>query len=122
MENRLFSFEKLVVYQQSRQLVKDVYITLRTFPREENYGLCDQLRRAVVSIPSNIAEGMSRRAPKEQMHFLQIAFGSLMEVLCQLNISFDLGYITEEQNQKFRIQIQCISRMINALHASLESK
>lgn len=119
---KLFSFERLLVYQQARQLVKCVYMALRDFPREETYALCDQLRRAVVSVASNIAEGMSRRSPNEQTHFIQYAFGSLMEVMCQLDIAYDLGYISEDKNCEFRGQIESVARLLNALHTSINNK
>ena len=78
-----FQFEKLRVWNEARQLVVRIYKLLDKFPKVEQYALCDQLRRAVISVPSNIAEGNSRVAIKEQIHFFEIAFGSLMEVYCQ---------------------------------------
>ena len=81
-----FQFEKLRAWQEARKLVKSVYKLLDKFPKHEQYALCDQLRRAVISVPSNLAEGNSRVAIKEQIHFFEIAFGSLMEVYCQLQI------------------------------------
>ena len=78
-----FQFEKLNVWNESRSLVVKVYKLLDLFPNVEQYALCSQLRRAVISVPSNIAEGNSRIAIKEQIHFTEIAFSSLMEVYCQ---------------------------------------
>lgn len=78
--------------------------------------MCDQVRRAVISIPSNIAEGMGRLSIKETTHFLEIAFGSLMEVYCQLQVSVDLGYITEEEFKQIKPLIHSISRLLNGLH------
>ena len=75
MEDYLFQFEKLNAWQEARKLVVDVYRLLEKFPKTENYALCDQLRRAAISVPSNIAEGTGRMAIKEQTHFLEIAFG-----------------------------------------------
>ena len=75
MDKNYFSFEKLNVWQESRNLVKDIYLLLREFPMEEKYALCDQIRRAVVSVPSNIAEGAGRMSPKEKSHYIEIAFG-----------------------------------------------
>jgi four helix bundle protein len=92
-----FSYRKLRVYQQVKNFVICVYELLKCFPKEENYALCDQLRRSAMSIPSNIAEGMGRCSIKEQVHFIEIAFGSLNEVMCQIEISHDLGYITKPQ-------------------------
>lgn len=92
-----FSYRDLMAYQHAKVLVKEIYALLKCFPKEENYALCDQLRRAVISVPSNIAEGMGRVSVKEQIHFIEIAFGSLNEVMCQIEISHDLGYITKPQ-------------------------
>ena len=90
------SYKKLDVYAKSRQLVVTIYALLKHFPAEEKYALCDQLRRSVISIPSNIAEGMGRISDKDQVYFLNIAYGSLMEVYAQLDIAHDLGYINNE--------------------------
>ena len=73
------------------------------------------MRRAVISVPSNIAEGLSRTAPKEQAHFLDIAYGSLMEIDCQLDISFDLRYISPEMRQMLDVEITAIAKMIRSL-------
>ena len=92
----VFSYRKLGVYQKSRTYVKFIYSLLKTYPKEEQYALCDQLRRAVVSVSSNLAEGSSRYSKKEFAHFVEISYGSLMEVMGQLELSMDLGYITKE--------------------------
>ena len=73
-----------------------VYELLKKFPKEEQYALCDQLRRAVISVPSNIAEGLGRLSEKEQVRFIEIAYGSLLEVETQLELACDLHYISEE--------------------------
>lgn len=102
-----FSFFDLRVYKESKELVKSVYRLLEKFPKYETYALGDQLRRAVVSVPSNIAEGSGRFSIKEKIHFIEIAYGSLTECLCQLDIARDLEYITDEEfnNEKERINI-----------------
>ena len=89
-----FSFRKLNVYQISRTLVKDIYELVNAFPPNEKYALGDQMRRAVVSIPSNIAEGTAKTSPKDQFRFLEISYGSLMELMCQTEIALDLSVIT----------------------------
>ena len=89
-----------------------VYALLRKVPKEEQYALCDQLRRAVISIPSNIAEGMGRVSMKEQIHFLEIAYGSLREVDCQLDIAKDLGYISDEELQNVEKQLEKVAALI----------
>ena len=81
-------FKNLLAYQESKKLVKNIYMLVRKFPTNENFALSDQIRRAVVSIPSNIAEGMGRFSTKEQTHFLEIAFGSLLETSAQLDIAY----------------------------------
>ena len=120
----MYNFEKLEVWHLSRDLVKKVYSLLQEFPSEERYALCDQIRRAVISIPSNIAEGDSRISPKEQMHFIEIAYGSLMEVYCQLCIAVDLCYLREEQEElKVALQqINKVSKMLSGLRKSIKSK
>ena len=79
----------LIVYQRSKELVILVYKMLDTFPDTERFALCGQMRRAVVSIPSNIAEGIGRLSDKDQSHFLNIAYGSLMELFAQVDIAHD---------------------------------
>ena len=92
-----YNYKDLDLYIASKDLVLSVYVLLRKFPKEEQYALCDQLRRAVISIPSNVAEGMGRVSTKEQIHFLEIAYGSLREVDCQLDIAKELAYISDEE-------------------------
>ena len=77
----MHSFRKLQVYTTARELVKEVYTLLENMPSSERFALSDQLRRAVISVPSNIAEGLGRSTNKDKGHFMQIAYGSLMEVL-----------------------------------------
>ncbi len=119
---KIYHFEKLDVWQQSRQVVVAVYNLVKRFPVDERFGLCDQMRRAAISVPSNIAEGVSRVAVKETIHFLEIAFGSLMEVYCQLQIAMDLGYITEEEFNQIKPLIQSTSNMLNGLHRAKKNQ
>lgn len=118
MEDFQFQFEKLNAWQEARKLVVSVYQLLEKFPKTENYALSDQLRRAVVSVPSNIAEGTGRLAIKEQIHFLEIAYASLMELYCQLQIAVDLGYITPEELQLVKRKVFTTSKLISGLHTS----
>ena len=109
------SFRKLNAYVNAKELVKRVYALLKKFPKEEQYALCDQLRRAVVSIPSNIAEGCGRETQKDQTHFLTIANGSLMEILSQLDVACDLGYINKEEFESMEALITEEGKMISGM-------
>ena len=117
--SNIFGFENLVAYQRSMDLVDKVYDLLRGFPSEEKYALCDQLRRAVVSIPSNIAEGLGRLSGKEQVRFIEISYGSLMEVYCQLSIAKRRHYITSELFEELAKDIEDIARPLSGLRKSL---
>ena len=115
MKEDLFSYRNLVAYQRAKVLVIEVYKLLKLFPREENYALCDQLRRAVISIPSNIAEGMGRVSIKEQIHFIEIAFGSLSEVMCQMELANELNYITVNQIMEVEDLVRDIAKLLSGL-------
>ena len=117
MKEELFSYRELVAYQRSKALVSEVYATLESFPKKETYALCDQLRRAVISIPSNIAEGMGRTSIKEQIHFIEIAFGSLYEVMCQIELAKDLNYITEVQFKEIEESVQNVAKPLSGLRS-----
>ena len=117
-----FTYRRLNVYQLSKTLVRDVYGLTADFPINEKYALSDQMRRAVVSVPSNIAEGTSKTSPKEQFHFLEISYGSLMELMCQTEIAFDLCYINKEQFGQIEEEIRNIYRMLSSMQASLKSR
>ena len=116
------SFEKLTVWQKSRELAKLVYQLVSQFPSEEKYGLGDQLRRAVISIPSNIAEGSGRISYKEKAHFCEIAYGSMMEVSCQLVLAVDLGFLTAQEIAKSQSLIDELDRQLCAFRKHLISK
>jgi four helix bundle protein len=108
-----FSFERLDVWHKSRLLTKTIYMLTRDFPDYEKFAQAGQLRRATISVCSNIAEGSSRKSKKDQSHFYSIAFTSLMETLNQQIISNDLDYIDSESLSETRNEIQIISRMLN---------
>lgn len=122
MANITYSFEKLNAWQEAKKLVVDVYQLLDSFPKFENYALCDQIRRSVVSVPSNIAEGSGRKSLKEQIHFLEIAYGSLMEVYNQLLIAIELAYITKESVDAIKPTINAVAKMINGLSKTYSEK
>ena len=112
---KTYSFENLDVWKYSRQLVKQVYSIQSAFPSFERYGLGDQIRRAVVSVSSNIAEGNARSSIKEQVHFLEISKGSLMEVYCQMLLAYDLNYINANQLSNCKENIDVILKLLNSL-------
>jgi len=118
----IYGFEKLAVWQEIRYFVTEVYQMTKSFPQEEKYGLSDQLRRAAVSVSSNIAEGSTRTSSKDQSHFYQISYSSLMEVLSQVTLALDLDYITEAESDNLRAQIEKLSYQINQLHKSALSR
>jgi four helix bundle protein len=118
MEQYLYPFEKLIAYQEAKKLVVLCYRIMNNFPKEERFALCDQLRRAAVSVPSNIAEGVTKASEKEKIHFLEISYGSLMEVYCQFQISQDLGYIDSAQYQEIQKQIYIVAKLISGLRKS----
>ena len=114
-----YSFEKLNVWQQSRLLTKEIYLLTNNFPSEEKFGLTSQMRRAVISVSSNIAEGSSRKTIKDQRHFYTIAFSSLMELLNQLILTLDLGFLSEEKYLELRSSIERISNQLNKLRSTM---
>ena len=114
-----FYFRQLRVYSNSKELVKYVYTLLQKFPVEEKFALCSQIRRAVTSIPINIAEGFGRFSSKEKTRFIEISFGSLTEISCELEISFELGYITKEEYEEAERQMIIISKQLSNLHKSV---
>lgn len=111
----MFAFQKLEVYQLSVDFVKDVYSFINTFPDTERFALCSQIRRAAVSIPSNIAEGVSRISDKEKAHFIEISYGSLMEVFCQMEIAKELGYIADGQFEEIEEKVERLSKLMSTL-------
>ena len=113
-----YSFEKLEVYVEARALVKAIYNLSACFPDSERYALTDQIHRAVVSVTSNIAEGTSRTSKKDKAHFVEMAYGSLMEVVSQLQVAMDLNYISQTQYNALQPLIEKISYKLYALRQS----
>jgi len=113
-----YSFEKLDVWIIAKELVKIIYLQTKSFPSSEQFGLTNQIRRSTISVASNLAEGSSRKTKKEQARFTQIAYSSLMELLNQIIISFDLGFLTNKDYLHVRTEIEKLTLKINALHKS----
>jgi four helix bundle protein len=122
MEDKKFSFEELEVYKSARLLVRDIYRLQHRFPKYEIYALGDQIRRSSSSVTSNIAEGSGRASFKEKSHFIEIAYGSLMEAFSQLQIAQDLGYLTQEDIDEIRLQFVDVAKMLSGLKNYFDNK
>ena len=112
---RIKKYQDLIVWQKSMQLVRIIYLLVKKLPKEEVYSLSDQMRRAAVSIPSNIAEGYERNSTKEYIQFLSVANGSKAELLTQILICIDIGYLTEKEVNESIELIDEISKMLAVL-------
>lgn len=117
-ENR-FRFEKIEVWQMARRYNRAIYEVTRQFPADEKFGLTSQIRRAAVSISSNIAEGSGRNSDVDFSHFLEIAYGSLMETVSQLFLSLDESFITQEAFDDVTADADRLASKIVALSKSL---
>jgi four helix bundle protein len=113
------SFRDLDVWQESMVLVEEIYRLTRRFPEDERFGLTAQLRRASVSIPSNIGEGVRRKKPKPRINHLDIALGSQGEVDVQLEISRRLGFCSAGEYERIRPRVDRVGRMLNGVIASI---
>jgi four helix bundle protein len=121
MAKEIKSFRDLDIWQKGIVLVKEIYKETLRLPREESYGLTSQLRRAAVSIPSNIAEGHIRQHRAEFRHFLSVALGSLAELETQIIISKELEYVSAEASQKLIDELNSLGRMIRSLMKRLSN-
>ena len=116
----MHQFKELIIWKKSRQFCSTIYLITSSFPSEEKFGLTNQLRRACVSIPSNIAEGSSRNSNKEFGRFLEIAIGSAYEIETQLLIASDLGFLEIEKQEKLTNQLEEIIKMLSRFKSSLK--
>lgn len=114
----IYSFEKLEVWKLAKDLCVYIYKLTGTFPNDEKFGLVSQMRRASVSIASNIAEGSSRMSKKDQSHFYTISFSSTIELLNQLIISHALAFLNEDELQESRLKIEPITKGLSNLKRS----
>lgn len=115
----LFYFRKLDVYQNAKELTKYIYQLLKKFPAKERFALSSQIRRAATSIPINIAEGFGRFSSKEKARFIEIAFGSLTEVSCELELALEQGFIEEKELKEIEKRILIIGKQLSGLHAAV---
>lgn len=118
----VFGYRKLVAYQKAKEVVKRTYKLLKKFPAEERYAMCDQLRRASVSVTSNIAEGINRYSVKDKAHFIEMAYGSLMEVSSQFEIAEELNYITGDERLSMDQLIEEVARLLSGLQKTYNTK
>ena len=113
-----FAFEKLTVWQKSVEMVKEVYMVTKSFPKEETYGIISQIRRSALSVTCNLAEGSGKISNKDKANYTTIAFGSLMETMNLLIVSVEVEMLSSDKLEAFRIQISEISRMLTALRSA----
>ena len=117
-----YSFEKLRVWQAAGVLAKEIYLATSKFPQHEIYGLTSQCNRAAISVSANLAEGSSRQSRKDQAHFSEIAYGSLLELACLLILSKEIGILSEDSEKSLRRSIEEVSAQLNALHRSQRAR
>ena len=113
-----FGYRKLIAYNKACEVRRVIYQLIKKFPKEEQFALCNQLRRAAVSITSNIAEGVTRYSNKDKVHFLEMSYGSLMEVLSQIEVAQDEGYIKNDEFSNLETLIADTGRLISGLQNS----
>ena len=118
----LYSFEKLETWQIAKRLNKKIYLVTRSFPDEEKYSLTSEIRRASISISSNLAEGSARKSQKEKIRFVRIAYSSLMELFSQITLARELEFIEASDFDELLEEIQLLSNKINALAKAFSNK
>ncbi|MCX5785433.1 MAG: four helix bundle protein [Elusimicrobia bacterium] len=114
----MFNFENLIVWRKAVDFSAAIYDLTAKFPKEEIFGVTSQLRRAAVSVASNIAEGAGRKSKKEFIHFLSISYGSLCEVITLLNICLKQNYISQDSYKELYAQSEEIARILNTLSST----
>lgn len=122
MEKKINTYKDLIVWQKAVALVTSVYALTKSFPQEEKFGIVNQLNRAAVSIPSNVAEGWGRESSKNYLQFLKIARGSVMETETLLVISKNLNFISDSQFLSITQEIEEVSKILQGLINSIQQK
>jgi four helix bundle protein len=117
---KIHSYQELIVWQKSIILVEEIYRLTTKYPKSELFGICSQMRRAAISIPSNIAEGYGRRSRKEYIQFYAIAYGSILELQTQIVISFRLGYLSQEEYGLLNSQVEEVIKMLYVMTYKLK--
>jgi four helix bundle protein len=119
---RFYSFEKLSVYNDIKAMIKLIYQSSKNFPVDERFGLANQIRRAAVSVLANLAEGSGRTSPKDQAHFFQISYSSLLEVLAESTVAIEMEYINNSLSIDLRNLIEKISYKLSKLRSEALSR
>ena len=122
MKGDFKSYKDLEVWRKAMDLVRNIYKITKTYPDDEKFGLSIQMRKAAISIPSNIAEGHARLSTAEFMRFISITLGSVAELETQIIISFDLDYINQECRNQLVTQTDIIGKMLRGLYKSLDKR
>jgi four helix bundle protein len=115
---KTFSFEKLIAWQKSRELTLEIYKITKEFPKEEQFGIISQMRRCAISVASNLAEGSGRNSMKDKARFSEISFGSCLELLNQIILSYDFEYLSENKYIEIREKISEVTLLIDGLRKS----
>ncbi|MBD3281245.1 four helix bundle protein [Candidatus Uhrbacteria bacterium] len=120
-KEKIKNFYDIYTWQQAHELVVEIYKITKTFPKDETYGLISQLRRAAVSVTSNIAEGFSRKSVKEKAQFYDYARASISEIQSQLFVSRDVGYISTEECNHLFLKSVSVHKLLNRFMAGLKN-
>ena len=120
MSKTTFYFQNLEIYSLGKKLVVETYKLTDNFPPKEKFCLINQMNRAAISVPSNIAEGTARSTVKDKVHFINIAYGSLMELICQMEIALDLGYIDNDTQEEFISKAKNLSIKLSNFKSVIE--
>ena len=122
LANEPFSYRRLVVYQKGSELVRLIYSVTKKFPPEEKFALANQIQRAAVSVTSNIAEAMGRYSDKDKLHFIEFSYGSLLEIMSQIEVAQDLEYININDYTEVEQRIADICRMLSGLRKTYSER
>lgn len=122
MDTNLFRYEKLVVWQKAIEFADLIYSVTEKFPKDERFGLTNQMRRAAVSISSNIAEGAGRMSDSDNARFIEISYGSLMEVTSQAHIAYRRQFLMTEDLQRLRTSANEIAKLLSGLRQALKPR
>lgn len=122
MTEKINSYKDLIVWQKAIELVTVIYSVTKHFPPDERFGLVAQINRAVISVPSNIAEGWGRQSSKNYLQFLRVSRGSLMEVETMIQISLNLRFLNEKDFQRVMLRIEEVGKILQGLIKSIDQK